>query len=1758
MFAEDHTMRKQIRRLFAFLVAIMLAAGSINVNLLTTYAAGVIEREYTYTFAQLTDKGGWGNSHAVDSATGALTVTFSSQYAEVKYALPDALAGKKVLKVTLNGVVGDNSQFNLKQYSTNWDENYAAGGSNVITVKDEVNAIGFGGFGIQGKSGDVTVSAESVTFTVEEEDSTTDPLPVEGTYTITVYPSALTCDWHNTTTAELNAEKRFNIAFSDASYNEARLVLPENLKINMPDCESITINVNEQDGPVNFCAWNGQNKVMNFYYNTGQTSYVLTNNEYTGEFDGVGVQIGSDTTTKCVLDSIVFTMNKKTAEDTDVVYGEVPGASTPVEGNYTVTVYPSALNCEWYNTTVAELNEQKRFHIGFSSAAYNEAKLVLPDNLKINMPDCESITVNVNEQDGPVNFNTWDGQNKVMNFWYKTGQTSYVLTDAEYTGEFDAFGVQIGADTTTKIVLDSIVFTMNKKTTADTDVVYGEAPTDTIEETYTITYPAEELVLKSSQAGSCELVNGNYQISFSAADQNVNFKLPATVNLEKCKNIIVTVASQTGPMNFNVGLDNSKLKDYWYNIDNTTYTLVPGISSKINEFGIQCGRENDAFVEGAAIELVSVSFLMNGTAPLEPPADDNYSMAYFEVADKTEGVTSVVDEQGVATITFPNAGDRIVFAIPDSVDINHLVSMDFHKTAVSSGADEAEILIEVLTAGSVRVASTLADHVDTNCNPEVSLIALTSNTANTVLTLAGIQFNIDPAAFEAIVLNGNFARTDISMWGAALWGSVDNVDTAITLKTSSVPIFDDINTYGELNRRSSPYVCFAQNVSDRVEANHGYAFSFWAKLSDDYIGAPTDQRMIEFSPYYFDANGNENYNMTRTGSYRQVLEPGVWTYFSGVVGLPAGAQGMVIRIVEQGTNYGQGDCVLGGYSVTGVKLEPSSYPSAPSGNGGGSKTPVITKTATCEVSYEFENLSIDWATGSAKKSDTFQKISFVNKYDEVRLKLPRTLDMSTCAYIYTNVTGQNVPIAVKLYYKGKQVDVSYYNSINSSYLMVPEYTGMIDAVGIMSLADPNPADAYVQTDSIRFGLTQEPAPEKVSDSIVINGDFADEDLSDWGEALWGDGVTITRNVSDKAIADNIKTYATYSKRTSPYQCFAQDITGRVMQNSTYKVSFWAKLSDDYKDAPADQRVVQFAPYTVDIDGNPDYNPKLSGNLAIALKPGEWTYFEGTYKVTNSNPISKVVIRILEQGTNYGQGECVMGSFSIADVRMEKYIPVPPEIDEDVPNLKDALTATFGEDFIAGTALTLDGLDDPGNELLINKHFNAITLGNELKPDALFGYSNNKHTELKTAIVNGKSIQVPTLNFSRADELLNGILRWNESHPDTPFKIRGHVLVWHSQTPEWFFREDYTVAQRADGSENYVTPEVMNLRLEWYIKSVLEHYTGAKSPYKDLFYGWDVVNEAVSDSGNGYRTEKTSVLEPLSQSTHSSNSSWWAVYHSNEFIINAFRFANQYAPADLELYYNDYNECDSRKVKGIVELLKAVKEAEGTRIDGMGMQAHYRTNSPKIADIESAIRAYAAVVGQVQLTELDLKASQDITYKAAQADEYQKQAKYYHDIYLLLQRLNTEDDITIGGITFWGVTDSGSWLQTGSAVGGGSDGLLPQCPLLFDAFYRVKPAFWAFVDYTKVDPDWSQEAVDEKPASDTNSTDKDPKDDPSAESETSDTDKPSEDAKTDTSADVSSDAVQKSSPVLPIVIAVCAVLAAGGSGTALFLKKRKKK
>lgn len=1521
----------------------------------------------------------------------------------------------------------------------------------------------------------------------------------------------------NATYTVVNGE--YVIDFS-AVNSEMWFTLPET--VNMANCINVIFEVSGQTQPLNFYVGTEEAKLESYWYKSGSEIYNIEA-FCKNKIDQVCVQLGNNQAEGTVtLKKVSFLMRESNGEEPEP---DVPDEPT-IEGTPNITpegeysyqagtlAVSVATSAEYAKTTTNQIKAD------FVSQ-YKELKLTLPE--AINLLQCKSVTFAVSEQSAPLAFKLYNDKNdEIMAKYDQTGSQLYTF-DISSTEKVKYVAVMLNQNLTdVSCVFDGVVFEVDPNATT---------------ETYTITYQAHELTLKSSEAASCELENGNWMIKFSDRDQNVNFKLPASVNLEKCVNIIVTVATQNGPMNFNVSLDNSKLKDYYYNTGNTVYTLEPGIAAKINEIGVQCGRENDVYVPGSFIELVSVSFLMKGTEPKPAPADNNYTMDFLEVDTKSADVTEVVDENGTATITFPKKDDSITYVIPDSVDTNHLTSIQFLQSL--SG-----VKVEVLNAKGKVLASGTDSILQTNCNPDAKYIRLVSLADNTVLTLNSVKFNVDPNAFEAIVLNGKFDREDVSMWGAAVWGNA-----TITAKTSDTEIGDGIYTYGEITGRESPYHCFAQDVSDRTEHQTGYVFSFWAKLSDDYKGAPPELRTVEFSPYYIDANGNTNYSMYREGAYKQVLEPGVWTRFSGVVNLPSGAKGFIIRVVEQGTNYGQGTCLKGSFAITDVSLSPTSLAEEPNykWGGGGNRSNTITKEATCEVTYELKDLSIDWASAKANAEKTGMKAEFTNNYDEVRLKLPRTLDMSTCAYIRLNVPAQNVPIALKLYRKGKQVDVSYYNDISGSYLLVPEYDGMIDAIGIMSLSTPNPAGAFMLADLITFGLTQEPAPEEVSNNIVINGDFADEDMSDWSAALWGDGVTITQHTANKPIYGNTYTYATYSRRTSPYQCFAQDITGRVQQNETYTFSFWARLSNDYKGAPENQRVVQFAPYTVDKSGKENYNPRLDGVYSQVLEPGVWTYFEGTYKVTNDNPISKVVIRILEQGTNYGQGDCVKGSYSVAGVQMARYIPDPPSIDEDVPNLKDAMAEVFGDDFITGTAVTLDEMEDVGIEMLVNKHFNAVTIGNELKPDALFNYSNNEHTPLQTITFNGEKLEVPTLYFGRAEEILDTLKTWNESHPDDPVKVRGHVLVWHSQTPEWFFREGYTVKQNADGSENYVTPEVMNLRLEWYIKTVLEHFTGEDSPYKDMFYGWDVVNEAIY---NGYRTDKVSSNEPLSQSTHSANSSWWAVYQSNEFIINAFRFANQYAPADVELYYNDYNDSDNKKVVGIVKLLKDVQEAEGTRIDGMGMQGHYNMVSPTIKEIERAIRDYSEVVDKVMYTEFDMKVSGDISREELLQKEYITQAERYHDIYVLLKKLNAEDGINIGGFTVWGTVDKYSWLQSSSSVGGGADGDLTQCPLLFDSNYKVKPSYWALVDYTMVDPNWTEET--------TEAVTEETKPEIPETPETVDTPESQPEAEPVVETNPVIEEQKKNNPALVVGIAVGAVvLGAGGGAGFYFTKKRKK-
>ena len=704
-----------------------------------------------------------------------------------------------------------------------------------------------------------------------------------------------------------------------------------------------------------------------------------------------------------------------------------------------------------------------------------------------------------------------------------------------------------------------------------------------------------------------------------------------------------------------------------------------------------------------------------------------------------------------------------------------------------------------------------------------------------------------------------------------------------------------------------------------------------------------------------------------------------------------------------------------------------------------------------------------------------------HKYPQAVWNLSESFDLANVESVTFNVKSQEGVIALKLGMTNASgwyddVEACYGQNGQKQYTIVPEKTeGTFDKVVIMTTQN----DASFCLTSVVVTLKEGSGSQIThGENIIDNGDFSNQDFSSWS-ASKGDA-TITAEPVENGADIGVTTCGAITRSQDPsksYECFAQDITEKVREGEEYEFSFWAKLSDDYKDSKDkklkdSQKTVQFQPYYVNGNDKEVYDTTglISGTSAQVLEAGKWTKFEGTYKIPSG--AKKVVIRILEQGDWQEPGSCIMGKYYVANVSMKKITKPKPEIEENIPDWKASVTESLGNGSIAGTAIMSSEISDDTLMALVKKHFNAVTFGNELKPDALFNYQIGQSVDSTTITFQGKELKVPVVNdknenldFSRADAMLDKILEWNNANPNNKIRVRGHVLVWHSQTPEWFFHEDYDVAKP------YADKETMNRRLEWFIFSVFDHYFGkaANGKYDGLFYGWDVVNEAVN--GNTYRDDKV-ISDASDTSTsdtrHGSNSMWWRVYKSNEFIINAFKYANKYAPNDVELYYNDFGETDNTKCEGIVKLINDVKSADGTRLDAFGMQAHYNVDGFSAAQFKSVAKKYAQAAGKVQLTELDFKASSTYDGTAAKRESgYTKKAYCHKNLYEAIKALK-EEGANVSGITVWGVIEPNSWLHSQSNLGGGASGSA-QCPLLFDGNYKAKPAYWAYVDATKLQP-----------------------------------------------------------------------------------------
>lgn len=132
-----------------------------------------------------------------------------------------------------------------------------------------------------------------------------------------------------------------------------------------------------------------------------------------------------------------------------------------------------------------------------------------------------------------------------------------------------------------------------------------------------------------------------------------------------------------------------------------------------------------------------------------------------------------------------------------------------------------------------------------------------------------------------------------------------------------------------------------------------------------------------------------------------------------------------------------------------------------------------------------------------------------------------------------------------------------------------------------------------------------------------------------------------------------------------------------------------------------------------------------------------------------------------------------------------------------------------------------------------------------------------------------------------------------------------------------------------------------------------------------------------------------------------------------FIINAFKAARACAPSDCKLFLNECNEYIPEKRDDIYDLAKRIM-AEGDYIDGIGMQSHLDAGYPDRQLYEDAIKKFASLGLDIQITELDLTDNRNL------GDA--KQLQVWRDVSRLAMRYMDN----ISSVTMW--NPGISWIQ----------------------------------------------------------------------------------------------------------------------------------
>jgi len=254
------------------------------------------------------------------------------------------------------------------------------------------------------------------------------------------------------------------------------------------------------------------------------------------------------------------------------------------------------------------------------------------------------------------------------------------------------------------------------------------------------------------------------------------------------------------------------------------------------------------------------------------------------------------------------------------------------------------------------------------------------------------------------------------------------------------------------------------------------------------------------------------------------------------------------------------------------------------------------------------------------------------------------------------------------------------------------------------------------------------------------------------------------------------------------------------------------------------------------------------------------------------------------------------------------------------------------------------------------------------------------------------------NYAPADRLVQFAREHNQ-------KLRGHVLVWHSQNPAWLTQGTFTPTE---------------------LRQILrEHITETVRHFKGKVWHWDVVNEIFNDDGTWRDTIWYRNLGP-------------------GFVADAFRWAHRADP-NAKLYLNDYNnEGLSPKSDAYYALVQQLK-AEGVPVQGYGVQGHLATQYGVPQTTLENLRRFEKLGLDTAFTEVDVRIP-----LPADAAEVQAQAQGFTTLLqacLLARRCVS--------YTLWGFTDRYNWVP-GVFAGEGE-----ATPLTED--FERKPAYRSIRD-----------------------------------------------------------------------------------------------